>query len=290
MSRPIRIQYPGALYHITSRGNGRNKIYLNDKDYQAFLIIFAEVIKKFNWIVYAFCLMPNHYHLLIEIPSANLSQGMRQLNGVYTQKFNYLHNKVGHIFQGRFKSILAEKEGYVCELARYITLNPVRAKIADTPGKWKWSSHNEIIGKFKPTGCVDASKTLRLFHRSVPIAKKEYLDFINARMEKDIRGELKGGVLLGTIEFAKKASAFLKKHGNLDEIPVKERLVHRPALNKLFVDCDSKKKRNMLVYEACNKYAYSLSEVGRHLGLHYTTVSLIAKKVCMLKNKQKKTL
>ena len=103
MARPLRIQYPGAVYHLTSRGNARNNIFLDDADRQAFLKVLESVIVKYNWLCHGYCLMDNHYHLLIETTDPNLSLGIRQLNGVYTQRFNHLHNRVGHVFQGRYK-------------------------------------------------------------------------------------------------------------------------------------------------------------------------------------------
>ena len=129
MARPLRIEFDGALYHVTSRGNKREDIYLDDIDRLIFLDVLAEVCRRFNWVCHAYCQMTNHYHLLIETPDANLSLGMRHLNGVYTQKFNYHHDRVGHVFQGRYKGILVEKEAHLLELARYIVLNPVRARM-----------------------------------------------------------------------------------------------------------------------------------------------------------------
>ena len=105
MARPLRIEYPGAVYHVTSRGNARRKIYLDDDDREMFLATLAWVGERFGWICHAYCLMGNHFHLLIETPNPNLSLGMRQLNGVYTQRFNRRHKKAGHLFQGRFKAI-----------------------------------------------------------------------------------------------------------------------------------------------------------------------------------------
>jgi len=127
---------------VTARGNERRAIFLgdDDADRQAFLQIFAVTCERFNWMCHAFCLMTNHYHLLIETPDANLSQGMRQLNGVYTQYVNRTHRRVGHLFQGRFKGILVEKESYLLELARYVVLNPVRAGMVRQPEEWSWSN------------------------------------------------------------------------------------------------------------------------------------------------------
>jgi putative transposase len=116
MSRPLRLEFAGALYHITSRGNGRNLSYLQDDDFELFLQIFANVCERYNWVVHAYCLMSNHYHLLVETPYANLSQGMRQLYVVFTQSTNRKHHRVGHLFQGRYKAILVDKDAYLLEL------------------------------------------------------------------------------------------------------------------------------------------------------------------------------
>jgi REP-associated tyrosine transposase len=128
MARPLRLEFPGAIYHLTGRGNARQKIFFADPDRELFLDTFGGVVSRYGWICHAYCLMANHYHLLVETPKANLSLGMRQLNGVYTQAFNRRHKRVGHLFQGRFKAILVEKESYLLELCRYIVLNPVRVK------------------------------------------------------------------------------------------------------------------------------------------------------------------
>ncbi len=147
MARPFRIEFAGALYHITSRGDRRDAIYEDDEDRNAFFNMLAEVVELYNWICHAFCLMMNFYLLLIETVESNLSQGMRQLNGVYTQASNRRHNRFGHLFQGRFKGILVDKEAYLLELSRYVVLNPVRAGMVDTPAQWFWSSYRAMMGQ-----------------------------------------------------------------------------------------------------------------------------------------------
>ena len=129
MARPLRIEYPGALYHVTARGNARQRIYSDSKDCQAFLDLLGTLSDRYHWLCHAYCLMTNHYHLLLETPEGNLAEGMRQLNGIYTQAFNRRHHKVGHLFQGRYHAILVDKDCYLLEVARYIVLNPVRAKM-----------------------------------------------------------------------------------------------------------------------------------------------------------------
>ena len=154
MSRPLRIEFSGALYHVTARGNRRESIFLDDGDQARFLDVLGEVCRHFNWQLHAYCLMTNHYHLLIETPDGNLSKGMRQLNGVYTQRFNRTHGRVGHVFQGRFKGILVQKESYLLELARYIVLNPVRAGMVPFAQDWPWSSYRATVGLASSGGQV----------------------------------------------------------------------------------------------------------------------------------------
>ena len=138
MARPLRIEFDGAVYHVTSRGNDRKAIFKDDSDRELFLKTLAQVTKRFHWICYAYCLMNNHYHLVIETPDGNLSKGMRQLNGVYTQAFNKRHRRVGHVFQGRFKGILVQKDTHLLEVCRYVVLNAVRAKTVRHSRQWKW--------------------------------------------------------------------------------------------------------------------------------------------------------
>jgi len=147
MARPLRLQFEGAVYHITSRGNARQEIFLDDKDRTVFLEVLAEVIGRFGWICHAYCLMSNHYHILIETPEPNLSRGMQLLNGVYTQRFNRYHKRFGHVLQGRYKAILVERESHLLELARYVVLNPVRAKMVSSAKDWPWSSYRAMSGQ-----------------------------------------------------------------------------------------------------------------------------------------------
>ena len=147
MSRPLRLEFSGALYHVTSRGNERKAVYLEENDFEIFLNLLNTVCSRYNWVIHAYCLMDNHYHLLVETPDANLSKGMRQLNGVFTQSINRKHGRVGHLFQGRYKAILVDKDAYLLALCRYIILNPVRAKMVNTPDEWLWSSWHCMVGK-----------------------------------------------------------------------------------------------------------------------------------------------
>ena len=141
MSRPLRIEFPDALYHVTSRGDRREPIFVDDEDRAGFLAVLATACERLDVAAYAYCLMGNHYHLVITTRRPNLSIFMRQLNGVYTQRFNRRHGKVGHVFQGRFKGILVDRQAYFLEVCRYVELNPVRARMVATPRDWPWSSY-----------------------------------------------------------------------------------------------------------------------------------------------------
>lgn len=142
MTRPLRLEFPGALYHVTARGNRRNAIYRDDADRRAWLDTLGLVCRRHRFVVHSFCQMTNHFHLLVETPDANLSLGMRHLNGAYSQYFNRRHGLAGHVLQGRYKAILVQKEAYLLEVARYIVLNPVRANMVPSPDAWSWSSYH----------------------------------------------------------------------------------------------------------------------------------------------------
>ncbi len=202
MARPLRIEFSGALYHVASRGDGQEDIYLEDKDRDAYLDILKETCKRFNWILHAYCLMDNHYHLLIETPDANLSKGMRQLNGVYTQRFNRHHDQVGHVFQGRYKAILVEKESYLLELARYIVLNPVRAQMVRSAKDWSWSSYRATAGLIKSEKWLTVDWILSVFAVRKTTAEKRYREFVSeGRNQPKPWEQLRNQIYLGSDKF-----------------------------------------------------------------------------------------
>ena len=147
MARPLRIEFPGAIYHVTSRGDRREAIFVDDVDSGALLAVVATAMSRFDAQVLAYCLMGNHYHFVLHTRKANLSLLMRHVNGVYTQAFNRRHAKVGHLFQGRFKAILVDRDAYLLEVCRYVELNPVRAHLVDAPAQWPWSSYRAHVGQ-----------------------------------------------------------------------------------------------------------------------------------------------
>ena len=177
MSRPLRIEYDGALYHLTTRGNERRPIFKDDGDRQLFLTTLAQVTERFHWICHAYCLMSNHYHLVVETPDGNLSKGMRQLNGVYTQAYNRRHHRIGHLFQGRFKGILIQKDSHYLEVCRYVVLNPVRAKAVKHPRQWPWSSYRATGGQTPPPRCLTVDEVLSHFGQRRGLAQEKYREY-----------------------------------------------------------------------------------------------------------------
>ena len=204
MARPLRLEFAGALYHLTARGDRQEPIFFNDNDRQKFLDLLGKEVKQQDWICYAYCLMNNHYHLLIETPQPNLVVGMRRLNGVYTQAFNHRRKKPGHVFQGRYKSILVDKENYLLELCRYLVLNPVRAKMVKGPEQWSWSSYPATAGLVKGPSWLAAETVLALFSGS----RKQYRSFVMDGVGKEsVWEDLKGQIYLGDESFLERMQA-----------------------------------------------------------------------------------
>lgn len=145
MARPLRIEFPGAVYHVTSRGDRREPIFADDGDRVALLEVVAQAMARYDAELLAYCLMDNHYHFVLHTRQPNLSRLMRQVNGVYTQRFNRRHRTVGHLLQGRFKAILVDRDAHLLELCCYVELNPVRARLVDAPGDWPWSSYRAHV-------------------------------------------------------------------------------------------------------------------------------------------------
>lgn len=279
MARPLRIEYPGAVYHITSRGNAREKIYLEDEDYAGFLDCLCAVVKRFNWILHAYCLMSNHYHLLIETPEGNLSRGMRQLNGIYTQQFNRRHARVGHVLQGRYKAILVDKDNYLLELCRYIVLNPVKAGMVRGPKEWQWSSYKDTAGYGKGISCLTKDWILLQFGRKRGEAEMGYREFVRAGLKKESPWkEVRGQLYLGDESFIDKIKKLIRGKETLKEIPRMQRYITKPLLEDILKYKD-KKPRDNAVFEAHIRYGYTLKDVAEHLGVHYATISRAVKRV-----------
>ena len=213
MARPLRLEFSGALYHVTSRGNRQEAIYETDTDRENFLTILSEVCKRYHWLCHAYCLMDNHYHLLIETPEGNLSQGMRQLNGKYTQSFNRTHQRAGHVFQGRYKAILVDKDSYMLELCRYIVLNPVRAGMVRSAKDWQWSSYRAMIGLKNTPEWLETDGVLSNFAGHKAEAVKAYKHFVSqGRGQASPWEALRNQVFLGNEHFVESMQCLLSNN------------------------------------------------------------------------------
>ena len=179
MARALRIVYEGALYHVTNRGNEKANIFRDEKDKRVYLRLLKETVLLHQWVCYGYCLMNNHYHLLIETPKANISSGMKKINAEYTQYFNYKHHRIGHLFQGRFKATLVKKEGHLLELCRYIVLNPVRAGLCQKPEDYQWSSYKLTLVKSPRKDIVEREWILSQFSEKGRNSSNLYKNFVN---------------------------------------------------------------------------------------------------------------
>jgi len=259
MARPLRIEYDGALYHLTSRGNERRAIFRDDTDRELFLATLFRVTERFHWICHAYCLMDNHYHLVIETPDGNLSKGMRQLNGVYTQAFNRLHRRVGHLFQGRFKGILVQKESHFLEVCRYVVLNPVTAKAVKHPREWAWSSYRATGGLTASPRCLTVEEILSHFGQRRGLAQEKYRSYVTEGVNgATIWENLEAQSLLGLEGFADALRGHVTSKQNVREIPKGQRLIDRPSLEKLFEGRGKKKTaRDRTIRDAVDQHGYS---------------------------------
>lgn len=276
MARPLRLEFAGALYHVTSRGNERKPIYFEEADFELFLNILGQVCEQHNWVIHAFCLMTNHYHLLVETPDANLSKGMRQLNGVYTQAINRRYRRVGHLFQGRYKAILVDKDAYLLELSRYIILNPIRAKMVDSLEEWPWSSWHCAMGLEASPDWLATDALLGMFAKYRKTARGKYADFVQKGRGVEPWKQLTNQVFLGSDTFVERHLAMLtEQEGDLTDIPKKQQrkaALSLPEYERL------NPSRNDAIKAAYSSGAYTLKSLGDYFGLHYSRISRIVAK------------
>jgi REP element-mobilizing transposase RayT len=238
--RESRLQAPDALHHVFTRGNNKQNIFLDSNDRIYFANLLASAIEKYSWICHSFCLMGNHYHLLVETPHEGLSEGMHMINGAYTVKFNKKHGYTGHVMQGRYHSPLVEHESHFLELLRYMALNPVKDGFVRHPGDWQWSSFRAFAGLEPVQSFLTTTRALGMFDDSIEKSKVLYTDFVLERLPEAI-----------------------------------ERSKGRPDLASLFASCKNKNQRNAGIIQAYSKYRYRMTEIATYLGISCTAVSRV---------------
>lgn len=266
----MRIEYPGAVYHITSRGNAKAAIFATAEDRRLYFSTVQAVIEEFRWMCHAFVLMNNHYHLLIETPRGNLADGMHQLNGRFAHWYNKERGRIGHVFQGRFKPIVVEKDSYFLAVVRYVVLNPVRAGMITDPGFWKWSSYQATAGH-EPCPFLSTAETLAHFANDRDDGKEEYRRFVMSGLEDNIWKDLRGGFLLSTDGYAHEVAEHLKADGAPPEFwRSLEATIRRPLSdlldNTMSIDAEA-------VLAAYRDHGYKQSEIARFLGTNQTKIS-----------------
>jgi REP element-mobilizing transposase RayT len=299
MGRPLRIQFPGALYHITSRGNERKKIFLHDSDRIKFLGILEDYHERYGIFIHSYVLMDNHYHLVVETPQGNLLKVMHGINGGYTGYFNRNYDRAGHLFQGRYKGILVDKEAYLLQASRYVHLNPVRAKVVEKPELYEWSSYGGYVRKSKEVRWVEYGCVLSRFGRDKEEARKKYKRFVEEGLKGRVENPFKnvyGQVVLGGEEFKERVKGLVKGNGISDEVVERKRFkgsadvedVVRAVAGVFGVEGDEIKRkgsrdnraRNVTVYLVKRYSGLSNKEIGEIFGrVHYSAVSKVSARV-----------
>ena len=282
MARPLRLEYPGALWHVTNRGVEKRDIYLDDQDRLRFLKLLQKVIADYRWQLLAYVLMSNHYHLFFRTPDTNLSLGMKDLDGDYASSFNMRHRRVGHLFQGRFKSHLVDSETYLLTLARYIVLNPVRAGMVESPGQWKWSSYRATAGLVAVPVWLDPIPLLDYFNPSDRIvAMQGYRDFVaaGAGQEASPWGDLIAQTFLGGTAFLQEVEKRIRGHKCSDQHRREQRAYRantietvRRAIESMGIEdrCPppaGSDARLLFVLLAERHTNATRAHIGRHLGI-----------------------
>jgi putative transposase len=260
MARPLRVCPPGAVVHVITRGNERGLIVRDDDDRHAFLALLARAVDRYQWLCHTYCLMDNHYHLLLEVPLGNLPIGMRHLNGVYAQRFNNRYDRCGHLFQARYRSIIVEKNAHLLSVSRYVVFNPVRAGIVERPEDYRWSSYRATAGLEGPPAFLTTDWVLAQFSSRRALAQQRYCEFVMSALgDPAVCGERVGSAPFLSLRLGRPEA--------LPEVPRAQLQPVRRALADVFANEEAP------IATAYRVHHYRLREIAEHLGCHYSTVS-----------------
>lgn len=282
MSRPLRLELPGALYHITSRGDGREPIYLDNRDRTLFLAILAQTCERYGWVCHSYCLMTNHYHLLVETRTPTLARGMRNLNGVYTKRFNRAHRRVGHVYQGRYSAVLVQKERHLLEVIRYIVLNPVRAGMVPMADAWPWSSYQATIGQVASPSWLSTDGTTAIFGGG-PEGRRGFMQFVRDGIgAPSCWRHLKHQIYLGDSAFISSAQdRIVVEAPGLSEVPMTQRRPRAAPIARWAAERPKDPgerdltERNQAIVDSFASGRFTMRAIGEHFGVHYSRVSRI---------------
>ncbi|MDX8410664.1 MAG: transposase [Mariprofundaceae bacterium] len=264
MARPPRIEHPGAVYFVSARGAGGRSVFASDADRTLFLDILELVLDRFGWVCHAYCLSDDRYHLLIETSRANISRGMRQLNGLFTQRINRRHGRAGHVFQGRFKAVVIEKEAWLLELCRHVALIPVQAGLAGHVEGWSWSSYAATAGLVPEPDFLTVGWILEEFGSSRKAAQAEYRQFVEDGVgAPSPMLKVRDQIILGSDAFRNGLLGGMKigSTGNLSLAAIEARYT----------------QRGEWIAAAYRDHGYIMQDIADHAGLHISSVSNIIK-------------
>jgi len=282
LARPLRIEYPGAFYHVTSRGNEKKDIFKSIKDREKFLFYLSSAWERHDAVFHAYCLMSNHFHLMVETPLGNLSRIMKHINGSYTTYFNVRHQRAGHLFQGRYKAVLVQADAYAAELSRYIHLNPVRAKMVPFPEEYQWSSCRHYLEGTEPSW-LSTSLVLGYFGREDEECRRNYRDYLYEAIGKKCRDPLADSVastILGTDDFVRDIKEkYLEGKKRDRDLPALRDLSRGPgieeikAVSKEAFPENKRLARSVGIY-LCRRYSGAkLKEIGALYGISESGVN-----------------
>jgi REP element-mobilizing transposase RayT len=296
MARQLRVEFENAFYHVTSRGNQRDKIFYDAADRERFLEILSRTKERYGFLLHAYALMDNHYHLLMETPKANLSQIMQNINTSYTVYVNRKYQRSGHLLQGRFKGIIVDKDRYLIALSRYIHLNPVRAKLVERPADYPWTSYKAFLDQKAEDSLVDTGDTLSYFSKHRKRAVRAYREFVEAAEGKEENpfAAMEAGLLLGKGPFKAKVLRRIEKMKVDEEIPQARRLRKRVSVDAVIKACQlfygrnrkalvervrGNEGRQVAIYLAKILSGEKGKEIGRHFGIKGPAVSDAIKRI-----------
>lgn len=289
MSRPLRIEYPGAFYHVTSRGNERKDIFKSNRDREKFLEYLESTSERYGGVIHCYCLMGTHYHLLLETPKANLSQIMRHINGAYTTYFNIKRNRAGHLFQGRYKAILVEADSYAVELSRYIHLNPVRAGMVSRPEQYVWSSYRSYIGTQGAPGWLRSNFILGYFGKEAVVWQKGYAAFVEDLLDSEYESPLVNtvaSIILGRPEFVEDViETYIDGRKADDNLPELRHLAHRPKYEEIIKAVSAHlagqpELVRTVSMHCCKKYSGAqLKDIGEYFGKSGAAISQASRRL-----------
>jgi putative transposase len=289
VSRPLRIEYPGAFYHVTSRGNERRTVFQSNRDREKYLSYLESVHERYGAVIHVYCLMGNHYHLLLENPRENLSKILHYINGAYTTYFNIKRSRSGHLFQGRFKGILVDKDEYCKELSRYVHLNPVRAGMVKAPLEYPWSSYRYFVGRDKKPKWLTTEFVLGDFGGEGKRGFKKYREYVERGVNKELDNPLKkviASTFLGGKEFMDriKREYLGKKEIDRRDLPALKKILIGPSLKSIEkavikgVGRSHPLFKKICIYLSYQHSGLNLREIGEYFGMQRSAISQLSRR------------